>query len=65
MAPSGAMATPSINSVNGSRSATNSGTTKSGGTTRGGGAKASTSTWGLLLIFNPVVEFFHELQRNY
>ncbi len=27
----------------------------------GGGVGASTSTWGPLLVFNPIVEFFHEL----
>jgi hypothetical protein len=30
-----------------------------------GGTKPSTSAWGPLLAFNPVVEFFHELQWNY
>jgi hypothetical protein len=65
VAPSVAMATPSISSTNGSRSAISSGNTINGGITEGGGARASTSTWGPLPIFNLVVEFFRELQQNY
>jgi hypothetical protein len=65
VAPSDAMVILSINSVNGSKNANGSGTTRSGGTTKGGGAKASTNTWGPLFVFNPIVEFFHELQRKY
>ncbi len=65
MAPSGATTTPSINLANGNGNATSNGTTRSGGTTKGGGARASTNTWGPLLIFKPILEFFCELQRNY
>ncbi len=63
MAPSGAMATPNINLASGS--ASDSGTIISGWTTKGGGTRASTSTWGLLLALNPIVEFFYELRWNY
>jgi hypothetical protein len=59
--PSGAIITPSISLANGSGSVSGIGTTKSGGTIGGGGARASISTWGPLLIFNQVVEFFCEL----
>jgi uncharacterized membrane protein YgcG len=63
VAPSGATTILNISSSNksGSGSASGSGTTGSGGTTRGGGARASISTQGPLRVFNPVVEFFHEL----
>jgi hypothetical protein len=54
------MATPNISLASGNRSATGS-----GGIIGGGGARASISTWGPLLIFNPVVEFFCELWWNY
>jgi hypothetical protein len=62
MAPSGVMTILGINSVSRHGSTKGSGATGSGGTTRGGGVGAPTSTWGPLLIFNLVVEFFCELQ---
>jgi hypothetical protein len=65
VAPSGATITPNINSANGSRSISGSGTIKIGGTIGGSGAKASTNMWGPLPVFNPVVKKFHELQQNY
>jgi hypothetical protein len=65
MAPSGAMTIFGISSVSGHGSTRGSGATRSGGITRGGGVGAPTSTWGPLLIFNLVVEFFYELQQNY
>ncbi len=50
---------------NGSRTTIGSGAIGSGGTIEGGGVRASTSAWGLLPIFNLVVEFFGELRQNY
>jgi hypothetical protein len=41
------------------------GTTRNGGTIKGGNARASISRHSPLPKFNPVVEFFHELQQNY
>ncbi len=64
MIPS-ATTTPSIILVSESKSANGNGATGNGGTIGCGGARASTSTWGPLLAFNLVVEFFRELQRNY
>jgi hypothetical protein len=61
MAPNGAMTTLNISPTNGSGNVIGSGTIGSGGTIGGGGVGASTSTWGPLLIFNLVVEFFYEL----
>jgi hypothetical protein len=64
MAPSGAMAIPTtlvwqveVESA--------SGTIKSGGATWGGGAGSSSNMWGSVPPFNPIVEFFGELQHNY
>jgi hypothetical protein len=65
VAPSGALATPNISLTNGRESANCSGAIESGGITEGGGARASNSTQGTLPIFNPVVDFFHELWQNY
>jgi hypothetical protein len=59
------MATPSIISISGSKSASGNGSTKNCGTIGDGGARTSTSMRGSLLAFNPVVEFFCELQWNY
>jgi hypothetical protein len=71
MAPNGAMVTLGISSTNGNGNVNCSGVTRNGGTVgsggiiRGGGVGASISTWGPLFAFNPIVEFFHELQQNY
>jgi hypothetical protein len=61
MAPNGATTTLSTSSASGSGNAIGSGTIGSGGIIGGGGAGASTSTWGPLLIFNPIVELFYDL----
>ncbi len=58
MAPIGAMTTLSISSTSGN--ASDSGTTGNGGTTGDGGAWAFNNTQGPLIM-----EFFHELWRNY
>jgi hypothetical protein len=58
--PSGVITTLNISFVSGSES-----TSGNGGTTGGGGVRASTSTQVPLTTFNPVVEFFCELQHNY
>ncbi len=63
--PSGASTTFGISSISESKSATDSGTTRSGGITKGGGVGASISTWAPLPIFNPFMEFFHELRWNH
>ncbi len=65
VAPSGATATLSINLASGNGNTSGNGATTSGGIIGGGSARASTSTWGPLPTFNPIVEFFCELQRNY
>ncbi len=51
--------------TNGSWNASGNGTTRSGGTIGGGGVRATISTWGPLLVFNPIMEFFCELQHYY
>jgi hypothetical protein len=55
----------SISSTSGSGNTNVNGTTKSGGTTKGGGVGAIINMRCPLLAFNPIVEFFCELQRNY
>ncbi len=65
MTPSGALATSNISLANGRENVTCGGANKSGGIIGGGGARASTSTQGTLPVFNPVVDFFHELRQNY
>jgi len=71
MTPNGAMVTLGISSTSGSGNTNcsgiirNGGIIGSGGIIRGGGVRASISTWGPLFAFNPIVEFFHELQQNY
>jgi hypothetical protein len=47
--------------ASGSQNANGGGAIGSGGITKGGGARTSISTWGPLLVFNLVVEFFCEL----
>jgi hypothetical protein len=59
------MAIPNISSTSGSRSASDNGTTGSGGTIEGGGAGASNNKRGPLFAFNPIMELFYELWRNY
>ncbi len=65
MAPNDAITTPNISLASGSRSTSGSvaiitgGTIGNGGTTNGAGAFIN--MWGLLLTFNLIVEFFHEL----
>jgi uncharacterized Zn-binding protein involved in type VI secretion len=61
MAPSGAMTILSISLASGNKSVNGNETTRNGGTTTCGGVGASINTWGPLLAFNLVVEFFHEL----
>ncbi len=62
MALSGVMIILGISLVNGSGNISDNGATGSGGTIKGGGATTFTSTHGPLPTFNPIVEFFHELQ---
>jgi hypothetical protein len=65
MAPSVTTTILGISLANGNRSISDIGAIRTSGTIGGGGAKASISMQGPLPIFNPVVEFFHELQQNY
>jgi hypothetical protein len=51
-----------ISLANGSENISDNGATGSGGTIKGGGATTFISTHGPLPTFNPIVEFFHELQ---
>jgi len=63
--PSVATSIVSISSANGSRNTNVNRATKSGGTIEGGGVREITNMRCPLLAFNPIVEFFCELQRNY
>ncbi len=49
------------NLTSGNESASGNGTIEGSVTTRNGGISLSIKTWGLLLIFNLVVEFFQKL----
>jgi hypothetical protein len=65
VAPSGATTILNISSASVNKSGNGNRTTRNGGTTICGGVGASINTQGPLFAFNLVVEFFHELQRNY
>jgi hypothetical protein len=65
VAPSVATTTFNISLTSESGGAIGIGAIGSGGTIRGGNVRASTSRHNPLPTFNPVVEFFRELQRNY
>ncbi len=56
MAPSGVIATPSINLAS---------ENENGGTTKGDSAREFINTHGPLLTFNPIMAFFHELWHNH
>ncbi len=55
------MTTSNNNLTSGNESASGNGTIEGSVTTRIGGISLSINTWGLLLIFNLVVEFFQTL----
>ncbi len=65
MPPNVATSIASISSTSGSGNTNVNEATKSGGTIEGGGVRAITNMRCPLLAFNPIVEFFCELQQNY
>jgi hypothetical protein len=59
------MTTFNTNLVGGNESANASEDVKSGVATINNGTNTSINTWGPLMTFNPIVNFFQKLQRNY